>query len=489
MQGINSIELAIFIALYVAAQIAVGLWFARGAKSEKDFFLAGGRLGFLPITLSLFATWFGAETILGSSAAVAEGGLSGARAEPFGYAICLVGMALLIVGPIRQHGFVTVADFIRVRFGVHAEVVTAAISIVISVIWAGAQLLAIAAILETAIGVPGVITLFVAAIVVIFYCSFGGLMGDVVTDVIQSVFLIAGVALLFFMLAAKFGGVGAMLTSIEPDQLRLVAPGESVFGRADAWAIPVIGSLVTQEAITRFLAARSTAVAKSACYAAALLYVGVGALPVIIGLAGAHMHFPGAEGDNFIPAVAVNVLSPFLAILFIGALFSAILSTVDSNLLAVSSFFTINILKGVHRRSSERQRLMTARLTTAAAGIAALAVALAGSNIYDLIALTSIFGQGGILIAVMFGLRTRLGGPAAALASIYACVSFNIATMLIMPLMDAMGQGMSVTAALQAVVAGDVEPMDGYFLYSIAVSIIAYVAVALVTPRHAPAAA
>ena len=96
MEDLSRTELVIFIAVYVVFQIAIGLWFARGTKSDTDYYIAGGRLGFFPITLSLFATWFGAETILGSSAAVAEGGLSGARAEPFGYALCLIGTAFLV---------------------------------------------------------------------------------------------------------------------------------------------------------------------------------------------------------------------------------------------------------------------------------------------------------------------------------------------------------------------------------------------------------
>jgi len=482
-------KLAIFIVLYVAAQIGIGLWFARGAKSDTDYYLAGRKLGFLPLSLSIFATWFGAETILGSSAAIAEGGLAGARAEPFGYAICLVGMAILIAGSIREKGYVTIADFFRDRFGHHAELLVAVISVIISVIWAGAQLLAVSAILETALNIPGVITLFVAAAIVIFYCYFGGLMGDVVTDIIQGVFLIGGAVVLFLAVAQQFGGVGAMIGSIQTEQLRLVSPGESVFGRVDSWAIPVLGSLVTQEVITRFLAARNVKVARRACYSAAGLYLAVGCLPVLIGLAGAHLDIPGADGDNFIPALALATLPPMLAIIFTGALFSAILSTVDSNLLAVSSLVSINILRRFHSHASEKLQLRTARFATVGAGLLALCVAMAGSDIYELIAMTSVFGQGGILIATLFGLRTRFGGTRAALLSIYVCVIFNLMTLLVLPLYDSLSGGMGLPAALSAVLSGDVEPIPGYFLYSIAASLITYVLFASFEKRAAVAPA
>jgi len=483
---LSPVGVSIFLLSYVIAQMAIGVWFGRGAKSDADYYIAGGRLGVLPLALSIFATWFGAETILGSAAAIAEGGLSGARAEPFGYAICLVLMAILIAKPIREKGYVTIADFFRDRFGKSAELACAVISVIISVIWAGAQLLAIAAILETAVGIPGLITLFVSAAAVITYCYFAGMMGDVATDNIQGVFLMIGAFVLFYAVAGRFDGLEAMFGSIDAEQLRLVAPGESVFSRLDNWAIPILGSIVTQEVIARFLAARSTGVARAACYSAATLYLFIGLIPVTLGLVGAHMIVPGGEGDNFIPALAIETLPPWLSIFFIGALFSAILSTIDSNLLAVSSLVSINILGRRHAHLDPQRQLRDSRRATVAAGVGALVVALSGSDIYELLAMTSVFGQGGILIATLIGLRSGFGGQRAAMASILVCVVFNIATLMVLPMREALGQGMNASKAFAAVLAGDVAPIDGFFLYSILISIIAYVAVAMREKRKRP---
>ena len=479
-------QLALFLALYVLAQVVIGIWAGRGAKSETDYYLGGRNVGFWALTLSIFATWFGAETILGSAAAIAEGGLSGARAEPFGYAICLVLMALFVAGPIRKSNYVTISDFFRERFGKTAEIASAVVSVIISVIWAGAQLLAVAAILETVVGIPGYVTLLAAAGIVIVYCYFAGLKGDIATDVVQGVILIVGIVILFLAVADRAGGVSALLASIKPEQLRLVAEGESLFARIDNWMIPVIGSLVTQEALTRFLAAKSTRTAQTSCLAAAALYLALGMLPVLMGLGGTHLGVAGAEGDNFIPAMALQLLPQASAIVLVGALFSAILSTVDSNLLAVSSLVSINLMRRSHGRRTEKEQLQIARMTTVLAGLGALAVAFSGSNIYELLAMTSIFGQGGILVATMIGLRSNFGGAAAALSALFACVVFNLATLVFMPTMEAMAQGLSVGEGLAAVLAGDIEPIDGFFLWSIVVSIVAYVGVAALTNRPFP---
>lgn len=478
-------QLTLFLALYVLAQVVIGVWAGRGAKSETDYYLGGRGIGFLPLSLSIFATWFGAETILGSAAAIAEGGLAGARAEPFGYAICLVLMALFVAGPIRKSNYVTISDFFRERYGKKAEIASAVVSVIISVIWAGAQLLAVAAILETVVGIPGYITLLAAAGIVIFYCYFAGLKGDIATDIVQGLFLIAGIVILFLAVCDRAGGFAALIASIKPEQLRLVAEGESVFARIDNWMIPVIGSLVTQEALTRFLAAKSTRTAQGACLAAASLYLALGMLPVLMGLGGSHLGIPGAEGDNFVPALALELLPHALAIVLVGALFSAILSTVDSNLLAVSSLVSINLMRRSHGRRSEKEQLQIARMTTVLAGLAALGVAFSGSNIYELLAMTSIFGQGGILVATMIGLRSKFGGPAAALAALFACVAFNLATLVVLPMMDAIGQGMSAGEGAAAVLAGDISPVDGFFLWSIVVSIVAYAGVAVMTRKPA----
>jgi Na+/proline symporter len=162
---INPTLMGVLLIGYVALQIGIGLYVARGVKSETDYFLAGRNIGIVPIALSIFATWFGAETVMGSSAAIAEGGLAGARAEPFGYALALLLMALIIAGAFRAKGYITIADFFRERYGPRAEVLASVLSVIVSVIWASAQLLAFAVILKTTFDVPQTVTLIAATLI------------------------------------------------------------------------------------------------------------------------------------------------------------------------------------------------------------------------------------------------------------------------------------------------------------------------------------
>lgn len=483
MPEVNPLLLSAGVVLYVAVQIAVGLWVSRGIRTERDYFLAGQKMGLVPIGVSIFATWFGAETIMGSAGAIASEGLAGARAEPFGYAICLLAMAFLVAGVFRARGYANLADFFRDRFDHRSELATAVITVIVSTIWAAAQLLALASLLEAALHVPAQATLIGATLVVIVYTSLAGIAGDIWTDMIQAVVLVAGLLLMLFAVAGRMGGFGPMIEAIEPGQLRLLGDGETWLGQLDAWAIPILGSLVTQEAIARFLSTRTPKLARDATLMAAALYLLLGAVPVMIALAGVHLFPVGEDSDAFLPALAAQTLSPLLYMLFAGALLSAVMSTTNSNVLSVSSMVSLNILSRLHARASDALRVRVARWTTVGAGVAAYLIASSGQTIYDLIALTSVWGQAGILVAVMVGLWSRYGGARAALWAIVACVAVNLWTLAVDPFLAAMRDGATAGDAVALLVAGEAPTMEGYFLLSLVVSALAYVAGAEIERR------
>ena len=52
---------------YLALQLGIGVWISRRIRTESDYLLAGRNLGYTLATFSIFATWFGSETIMGSA--------------------------------------------------------------------------------------------------------------------------------------------------------------------------------------------------------------------------------------------------------------------------------------------------------------------------------------------------------------------------------------------------------------------------------------
>lgn len=403
------------VAAYLVVQVLISVAVSRYIHSESDYLVAGRSLGLFMASFSLFATWFGAETVMASSGAIAAGGLAGSRADPFGYTICLLLMGLLVAGAMRARNYVTVGDFFRENFGRRNEVLGTAIMIPTSLIWAAAQLQAFALIISTVSSVPLGTALLLATVIVIAYTCLGGLLGDVIHDLLQGVIIITGLLILLAMVVAKAGGPQAALASIQPSQLRILGPGETWLKQFDVWMIPILGSLVAPEALSRTLATRDETVARRACYAGGLMYFFVGMLPVLVALIGTHLISGVDQPDAFLPTLVRLTMPPWVAVIFLGALVSAILSTIDSTLLSIGGLVSHNlILPAVGRPLGEKAKVLIARLTVVAAGFIAYAIAIPGASIYVLVETASSFGSAGFLVCVLGGLYLRVISPAGA---------------------------------------------------------------------------
>ncbi len=406
----------IAIGVYVLAQLAIAAWASRGIASETDYLVAGRRLGVWPVALSLFATWFASETVIATSAEVAENGLAGARVEPFGYGLGIVVLGLFVAGALRRGGHLSIAGFFGARFGPAAEGLAAAAVALSGLIWAAAQLYALATILAASSGLGFAPALAVSTAVVLAYTLLGGLIGDVVTDMVQGVVLVIGLVVLVFAVAAAAGGPGAAVDLIRPESLRLLPEGERPLDQAEIWLIPILGTIVAQEAISRTLGARTEATARRGALLGAGIYFAVGSAPIALGLIGPELGLELGAGDQFLPSVAEALLPPWLYIVFAGALLSAILSSVDSALLAVSASFGTAHAR-LRPAAPAAQRLAAARGATFAGGLVAAAIALSGEGLRELVLTAS--SVGGVLAApLILALATRIGGPLAGAAAI-----------------------------------------------------------------------
>jgi Na+/proline symporter len=232
--------------------------------------------------------------------------------------------------------------------------------------------------------------------------------------------LVLGLVLLVVMVTVKLGGPASALTAIDASRIRLVGPDvtPTFLGMLEEWLIPIAGSLVAVELVSRVIAARSPQVARNGALLAGGLYILVGLLPLFLGLAAAAL-VPGlADAEQFLPALAREVLPGAGYVLFSGALLSAILSTVDTILLAGSGLATHNVIAPLLGIVAERSRLRLARGGVVVLGAVALALALHASDVAALVEEASSFGSAGALVVVSFALFSRIGGFRAATASL-----------------------------------------------------------------------
>jgi Na+/proline symporter len=377
------------ILIYVLAQVLLAAWAGRGAKSDADYLVAGRSLGPFAVAMSLFATWFASESLIATSSEVANDGLAGARTEPFAYALGILAIALFFAHRLRSGGYITIADFLRDRFGERTELLAAGVIALSATTWSAAQLYAFAVIIAAASPFDFSTALAGATLLVLTYTLFGGLAGDVVTDMVQGAIMVAAMLVLAFLMFDAHGGVAAAVAAVPREAWTFALPGESWTQWAELWLIPIAGTMVSQEALARTLAARSPQVARRGALAGAGIYLMVGLVPVSFGLFGPPLGpLLGLElgaDEAFLPSLAQALFPSWLHIVFTGALLSAILSSVDSALLAVSAVATESGYRRIDPGASPHTMLRAARLATVIAGTGAALVAASGESLRDLV--------------------------------------------------------------------------------------------------------
>lgn len=403
---------------YVSLQLLFGFLVSRRIRTEQDYLVAGRSLGPWLATFTIFATWFGAESCIGAAGQAYSEGLAGTAADPFGYALGIVVVGALFAIPLYRRGIVTLADLFRQRYGSGVERAAAVLMIPTSLLWAAAQIRAFGQVLAASSELGVLVAITVAAAVVIVYTSVGGMLADAFSDLVQGLVLVAGLVTIAVLFALDGGG--ARLAAVPTESWALVPRDAHWIDVLETFAVPVCGSIVAQELIARVVSVRSPELARRATVGAGLMYLCVGLIPVSLGLAAAG-ELDLADPEHVVLGWAQIHLPQLLYVLFVGALVSAILSTVDSALLVAGSLAAHNLVLPLRPDLSESGRLRANRIAVVAFGVTAWLLALSAEGVYALVIEASSLGSAGILVLVFASLwLPRLGGPAAAYAALAA---------------------------------------------------------------------
>jgi Na+/proline symporter len=250
----------------------------------------------------------------------------------------------------------------------------------------------------------------------------GGLFADSVTDVIQGLIVLVGLIILGAIVAVDVGGISAGLARVEPERLALSSTEGGMLGTLETMAIPICGTIVAVELISRYLGARSASVAAKATVAGGVLYLAVGLVPVFLGLMGTHLLPDVPDPEQIVAKIAEAYLPGALYIVFIGAIISAILSVVHAALHAPAAQISHNIIEQLAPSRTDGGKLWAVRLTVMALTAVAALISLSSESIKELIETASAFGSAGVFVVALFALFTRVGGPLAAYVSVAAGV-------------------------------------------------------------------
>jgi len=385
---------------YLLVTIAIGLWAAQRVHNAKDYVVAGRSLPLYMNTATVFATWFGAETVLSVSVEFAKSGLGGIVADPFGSSMCLVIVALVFARAFYRMDLLTIGDFYRRRYGRSMELGTSVVIAISYLGWTAAQLTALGLAFSVLTG--GAVTLqngiIISAAVVLAYTIWGGMWSVAMTDLFQSAMIILGVTAIAWVVGDMAGGPGKVIAAAaEAGRFEFWPKGgaKEWLAFATAFVTLAVGSIPQQDIFQRVTSAKDekTAVRGTLlgglvyfCFAFVPIYIVYAALMIDPPLASLLTAADARDTQQILPAFILAATPMWVQVLFFGALLSAILSTASGAIIAPTSLCTENIVKPFYPRMSDRQFLLTLRLMLVSFTLAALLFALnSKQTMYDMI--------------------------------------------------------------------------------------------------------
>jgi solute:Na+ symporter, SSS family len=429
------------VVVYMAITIAVGLIAASRVKNSKDFLVAGRSLPLYINTATVFATWFGAETVLSVSATFARDGLGGIPADPFGASFCLLLVALFFAKAFYRMDLLTIGDFYKIRYGKSIEVITS-LAITVSYLgWTSAQLTALG--LVILVLSQGAVTLSTAIImgttIVLFYTIWGGMWSVALTDLLQTVVILVGLLLVAWLMAGQAGGAEKVIIAArDAGKFEFWPTGKSGDWLAffAAFITVALGSIPQQDVFQRVTSAKDEKTAVRGTLIGATVYFFFAFVPMFIAFAAIVIDpkftelfkaEDAREVQRILPDLILAKAPLWAQIMFFGALLSAILSTASGALLAPTALFTENVMRPFMRKIDDKQFLIILRIVLVAFTLAALIFALnSRSTMYEMVQNAYKVTLVGAFIPLAVGLVWKRASTQGALVSVLAGFSFWI---------------------------------------------------------------
>src|SRR5215216_1344808 len=431
----------VVIALYFAVMIGAGYWGLRRARSADDYLVAGRRLGPFMYVGTLSAVVLGGASTIGGIALGYENGVSGMWLV-FWIGMGVIALGILMSTRLSRLGVYTVSEMLEHRYGPAARLISA-------IIIAAYALM---------IAVTSSFAILVAGGIVVAYSVAGGMWSITLTDYLQFLIMTVGIFFLLLPLSiAAAGGFSGMSEALPDSYFNITAIGwQTIF---TYFLLFFFGLMIGQDIWQRVFTARSPEIARWGSVAAGvycLLYALAGAL---VGTA-ARVILPDlAMPDNAYARIAIEALPAGITGLVLAAALAAVMSTASAGLLASSTILASDVYAGFVARG-EHNRVLVSCVTTLLVGVVVLVISLVVSDVVGALTVAYDLLTGALFVPIVGALFWRRATAAGALAS--------------------MAAGCVVVVGLMIV--------DGLFsnlpiIYGMAVSLVVFVGVSLLTPR------
>ncbi|MDH3456202.1 MAG: sodium:solute symporter [Gemmatimonadota bacterium] len=363
--------------LYVVFIVGLGLYFAKRTKTTDDYFLAGRSLTWWLIGFSLFASNVSSSTLVGLSSSAFSSGISVYNYEWMAALVLIVFLVFFLPFYLKTRVF-TMPEFLERRFDERSRYYFSALLVLMNITIDTAAALYAGSLVVKIIypGVPMWLSVVVLGIVAGVYTIAGGLKAVVYTDAVQAVLLLIGAGL---VAALSFNAIGgswsAVVASVPASDLSIIRPASDP---VMPWPGLVTGVFLlgfyfwatNQFMVQRALGAKDLNHGRWGALFAGLLKLPIIFLMVLPGIFG-RLLYPAAEypalaenPDLIFPTLMFDLLPVGIRGLIITALVAAIMSSVDSTLNSASTLVTMDFIKKLKPKASNRALVIAGRIVT-----------------------------------------------------------------------------------------------------------------------------
>lgn len=418
-----SVLCSYFLIVLVIGFVARTRW-----KSTPDaYFLADRKLGTLILLGTMVATNFSAFTVFGTSGAGYRDGYAFFPIMGFGTGFMaltfwIIGRKIRTVG--LQHGLVTPPELVKQLYRSPAlSFLFALVMIIFTIPYLALQPMAAGYALEALLGMPYFYGCVLVTGIILVYTLRGGLRAVAWTDLFQGLFMFVMLLVSLIMVASHHGGFVAANQKVLISNPELFArPGGLGKYSLGIWfsfmVLWFFCDPMFPQLFQRFFSAKNDRSIARTMVLYPLVCTVVFILPVAVGVLG-RLSFPdlaGKQADRILPMVLNLIAGDFMAALVMAAGLAALMSTMDSQLLTLSSIFTRDIAPRLGRSKNETS--VTGRLFVILLSLAGLALAYKPPATILQIATQTFTGLAVLFPTVIFGLYFKRVFPAAAILSI-----------------------------------------------------------------------
>lgn len=420
----------LFLGLYVAGVIAVGIW-NRKSDSSEDYFLAARKLPAWLLAITFIASWWGGGSAIDLVDHAHTNGLSSFWI--YGVPVLLATFLMFLFAKgIRNVATISQPQLMEQRYNKTVSLLLTLFIIIFMVIGSSVQIIVVGNFFHSFFDISYQSAAIIGTLIVLTYSLFGGFKGVVLTDLLQFVFFLFTGIFLFFLAYKHSGGMEFVKSTA-------IANGKpnytSFFSNVSdnlAYVITFGTSWMIQANIWQRISAAKKAIdARKMMIFSFFAFIPLYLMVTFTGMFSS-VFYSEIPSGGIIPDMVKNISSPVLSsIIFVG-LCAAIMSTMDSLINTGALSLTIDIYKPyVSPKASAEHNVKVARFSTFIIGFLALLIALRIKSIVTIAWIGSDFLTTGAFIPLVLGFVWRKGSTQAAIVSMVFGLLFSSYNMLV----------------------------------------------------------